>query len=1271
MTTVAPPLRKPRLGALLGTLAFLSAGTAAAEPTSVTLVGSVQTPLSCSAGDATCANSRLAFDSADNAWQGSFTLPAGTHTFRVAVDEGGSLTTYGKGGASDGEEFSLSLTGSTSVKFYYDSTSHWVTTRLNSVIAVAPGSFQSEMGCPGDWQPDCLRSWLKDVDGDGIYTFTTTALPAGAYEGKVAIDEGWSENYGAGGARDGANIGFSVPTTGAPVIFRYDAASHKLAIEIVGAPKGDISMARAHWVSGGLLVWEPKDGVIPTGSTFRLHYDANGDMTLGATGISGGQSLPLTVETAGLPPDVAVKFPHLVGKPVLRIPDADLAMVKDLLKGQLALSLTDKDGNPVDAAGVQLPGVIDELYANDDALGVTWTGGVPTVKVWAPTAHNVTLHVFGSSDPTAAATATLPMTLNASTGVWSLSGDATWKNQFYLYEVEVYVPSEHKVLKNLVTDPYSLSLSTNSKRSQLIDLADPALAPSGWSSLVKPSLAAPEDIVLYELHVRDFSIHDATVPAAERGTFLAFTESDSNGMKHLKRLASHGLTHVHLLPVFDIATIDEDRSKHQSPAGDLASLPPDSEQQQAAVTAVADTDGFNWGYDPYHYTVPEGSYATQPDGTSRIVEFRKMVKALSDSGLRVVMDVVYNHTNASGLGDKSVLDKVVPGYYHRLNLDGNVETSTCCQNTASEHAMFEKLMVDSLVTWAKFYKVDGFRFDLMGHHMKANMVKIQDRLRALTLEKDGVDGSRIYLYGEGWNFGEVANNARGTNATQLNMPGTGIGTFSDRLRDAARGGGPFSGLQEQGFVSGLWYDPNATTSGTTEDQRQRLLHSMDQIRVGLAGNLRDYTFVNKLGDTVKGSQVDYNGQPAGYTLDPQEVITYVSAHDNETLFDAVQMKAPAAANLDARVRMHNMGISLVALGQGIPFFHAGDELLRSKSLDRNSFNSGDWFNTLDFSYQSNNWGVGLPPKGDNESNWPIMKPLLANPDLKAKPEHILRALAHFEEMLAIRKSAALFRLRSAEDVQAHVHFLNTGPSQVLGLIVMNLQDERATDGTTDVVVLFNANDEQQVFHIPAYSGVSMRLHPVQQASTDAIVRGASFASSGDFTVPGRTTAVFVNTPASEPDAGTDVDAGTPSDGGVIDPGSDGGTAMDGGSGPGDMDGGSGEVDGGPGPGDTDGGSGEVDGGTGPDTDGGTGDVDAGTGTGSDAGTGVDAGTGTDAGTTPGTDAGTTPGVDAGTGNGGGDNGGGCGGCTGSGGGSFSALAMLLAGVIQSRRRRQV
>ncbi|MCZ7670182.1 MAG: pullulanase-type alpha-1,6-glucosidase [Chloroflexi bacterium] len=464
----------------------------------------------------------------------------------------------------------------------------------------------------------------------------------------------------------------------------------------------------------------------------------------------------------------------------------------------------------------------------------------------------------------------------------------------------------------------------NSTRSQIVDLEDPALAPSGWDTLVKPPVVNPEDITIYEIHMRDFSVNDPLVPAEAQGTFKAFTYPNSNGMQHLQALADAGLSHLHLLPVFDIATINEDKSTWQEPDFTGADMSPASEDQQAAVTAVENTDAFNWGYDPFHYTVPEGSYSTVPTGTVRIVEFREMVQAINQTDLRVVMDVVYNHTNASGQNANSVLDKVVPGYYHRLNGNGQVETSTCCENTATEHEMMEKLMVDSLVTWAKAYKVDAFRFDLMGHHMKDNMLAVRAALDALTLEDDGVDGAAIYLYGEGWDFGEVANNARGVNATQFNMAGTGIGTFSDRLRDAVRGPSPFASgadLMTQGFANGLYYDPN---NHPQPDALNRLLLLSDQIRVGLAGNLADYEFIDRHGNLVTGAEVDYNGQPAGYTADPQEHIVYISKHDNQTLYDINAFTIPTATTtMTDRVRVQQMGLEHCLLEPGCAFLSRG------------------------------------------------------------------------------------------------------------------------------------------------------------------------------------------------------------------------------------------------------------------------------------------------------------------------------------------------------------
>jgi pullulanase-type alpha-1,6-glucosidase len=785
-----------------------------------------------------------------------------------------------------------------------------------------------------------------------------------------------------------------------------------------------------------------------------------------------------------------------------------LDKVPDALKGELAVAVWDVDGRLVDVTGIQIPGVLDDLYTYAGPLGVIYNGAIPTLRLWAPTAQSVTLKLFTSASSPKAEN--LPMKWEAGSGTWSAAGNASWTGKFYLYEVEVYVPAAGRIKKNRVTDPYSISLSTNSKRSQIVDLRAAALKPNGWDTLVKPALDAPEDIVIYELHIRDFSISDKTVPENLRGTYKAFTVGDSNGSKHLKALAEAGLTHIHLLPTFDIATVDDNKSSWQTvDEAKLASYPPDSDQQVLAVGAIADHDGFNWGYDPFHYTTPEGSYATNPNGTPRIVEFREMVQALNRNGLRVVMDMVYNHTFSGGLDEKSVFDKVVPGYYHRLDGEGRMEQSTCCANTASEHNMMRKLMIDSLLTWAREYKVDGFRFDLMGHHMLADMKAVRAALDDLTLEKDGVDGKSIYIYGESWDFGEVAWNARGTNASQRNIAGTGIGAFNDRLRDAVRGGNPFGDIREQGFVTGLYFRPNAAEYRDSEQQKWKLFDYSDLIRITLAGNLQNYDFVRGSGERVPAHWVQHNGSSAAYALDPQENVVYVAAHDNETLWDILQIKSSAETTLAERVRMNNLALSLVAFSQGVPFFHAGDDLLRSKSLDRNTYNSGDWFNKIDWSYESNNWGVGLP--GEGRDKWDLFRPLLANPALKPAKADIVFTANVFREYLKIRKSSPLFRLRTAEAVQNSVAFFNTGPWQIPGLIVMQLTDNEKLDPTYKaIVVLFNACPDTVTFGDDSFRELKFVLHPVQAASVDETVRWSNFdTANGRFSIPGRTTAVFV------------------------------------------------------------------------------------------------------------------------------------------------------------------
>ncbi|BDG05271.1 pullulanase-type alpha-1,6-glucosidase [Anaeromyxobacter oryzae] len=1089
-------------------LVALAASSARAQPASVNVPGNYQHTQTaggqtCGDWDPACPLTFLA-NVAGNVWKATFTIPAGSYEYKAALD-GSWNVNYGANATQNGANIPFTLAADTAVRFYYSDDTHWVTSSANSTIATVPGDYQSELGCPGDWQPDCLLSWLQDPDGDGTYTFSTTALPAGSYQAKVAIDESWTLNYGAGGVQNGDNIAFSVPANGVEVLFGWNASSHVLTIT-VGGIRGNLGLARAHWVAPDLIAW---DLVPSSGDVTTLHADPAAGLTLAQDGVHGGESFPLTWDPDGLPPEVKARFPHLAAYQAYRLPAEAVARAPELLKDQLAIASV-RSGFVQDATSLQLPGVLDALFANDARLGVTFdSSGRPTLRVWAPTARRVGVRLF--ADSSASTTGTLvPMTVDPATGNWSLTGERSWYGKYYLYEVEVYARTVNQVVTNLVTDPYSVSLATNSTRSQIVSLADPAFAPDGWRNLEKPPLAAPTDIVLYELHVRDFSATDPTVAAPLRGTYLAFAADGTNGTEHLAQLARAGVTHVHLLPAFDFATVNEDRSTWQQPAGDLASFGPASQEQQARTTAVAGQDGFNWGYDPLHYTVPEGSYALHPDGAARTREFRTMVQALNRRGLRVVMDVVYNHTNASGQADRSVLDRIVPGYYHRLSLDGAVETSTCCQNTASEHAMMEKLMVDSVVTWARDYKVDGFRFDLMGHHMKRNMLKVRAALDALTPEKDGVDGKRVYVYGEGWNFGEVANDARGTNATQLNMAGTGIGTFTDRLRDAVRGGSPFSARREQGFGSGLYLTPNEV-SAAGPGERDHLLADADMIRVGMAANLAGIELVDRNGASVTGSQLDYNGQPAGYAKRPDDTITYISAHDNETWFDALNVKLPVPATLAERERAHAVGLGVVALSQGVPFFHAGDELMRSKSCDKNSYDSGDWWNRIDWTGAESTWGSGLPPAGSNQADWPVLEPLLADPSLKPTAVELGRAERHLEEFLRIRRSSALFRLRSADQILAWTTYPLAGPAQPPGVVMMRVAAPQAlAGGWAQATVVVNASPDDQTLAPEGFAGQRFELHPLQQASFDPVVRSASYdCVTGTFTVPARTVAVFM------------------------------------------------------------------------------------------------------------------------------------------------------------------
>lgn len=1087
----------------LGAAIVLSTGSFAAfaadtpDPTAVTIPGNLQESLGCPANwQPECPNTQLGYIDSAKVWKGTFDMVLGDYEYKAALNQSWDEN-YGENGQRNGSNVRLFLDESASVSFYYDHQTHWVTDNRNSRIAIAAGSFQEFLGCSGNWQPDCLNGWLKDVEGDGVYTLTTDQIPAGTYQAKVTIGESWAENYGQDGAQDGANIEFTVPAGGEEMFFRFESATNKLTIKSGGEPNGNLAIQRAQWLDADTLAW---DSALSDGDQVILHSSLNAELNLSPDGVQGGVDYILG-NISDLSPELKAKYPHIASYSAISMVGIDDAIKRQLLKTQLAVSILDVNGKLKDATSIQHHGVLDDLFFFDGELGPIVEGDDAHAHVWAPTAQNVELLLYESSldtDPSQV----LPMTTDIQTGVWSATA-GNWNRKYYRFRVTVYTSITNEVEVNDVTDPYSLSLSINSKLSQFVNLDDRDLKPRGWDHLRKPRLKAPEDISIYELHVRDFSIADETVPEQDRGTFNAFSQYWSRGMRHLRSLSYAGLSHIHLLPAFDIATVNEDKSAQLTIDEDLSLYAPDSSEQQAAVTAIGNQDGFNWGYDPLHFTVPEGSYSTNADGVERIREFRQMVKALNRVGLRVVMDVVYNHTSSFGQFDNSVLDKIVPSYYHRYNADGGLEMSSCCANTASENKMMEKLMIDSLLVWAKAYKVDSFRFDLMGHHSKQNMLNVQAALSQLTRRHDGVNGENIYLYGEGWNFGEVANDARFVQATQLNMAGTGIGSFDDRGRDAIRGGNPFGGYRDQGFGNGLFTNPN----GFGDDRESTLLTLADRTRSSLTAGLKSYTFETNSGEVLSAEEIDYSGSPTGFTDDPQEQISYIAAHDNETLFDGIHLKSPESASVGDRARMQNFSNSIILLGQGVPFLHAGQDFLRSKSLDRDSYNSGDWFNAIDFSFRENGWGKGLPVAEKNQDAWPIMAPLLANTQLKPSRWLSFKTSFNFKEWLRIRYASPLYRLRDKDAVQRSVTFLNTGPSQNSGLIVMRLKDPQRPR-LREQVVLFNGTNQEIEFENDALDARRYRLHPVQRWSLDRIASKSKYRD-GKFTVQAMTTAVFV------------------------------------------------------------------------------------------------------------------------------------------------------------------
>ena len=861
----------------------------------------------------------------------------------------------------------------------------------------------------------------------------------------------------------------------------------------------------AHWLDVNTILWDAPDAV----ASVKLHYSAAGDLE--ATIENGLNGSAIDMLAVDLSDEQTAIAPHLSGLAAYQ-GEWDAVAAKTVMKTQAVLAGYDTDGKLVAATGIQLANGLDQLYtagemdADEADLGVIYNDdGTITSAVWAPTAQNVQLKTYSQDKRLVD---TIAMAENTDTGVWSYTGTGL-DRMFYRFEVTVYHHLTGDIEVFDVTDPYSVGLGVNGRFSQFVNLNDADLKPEGWDDHTVPTVTNPEDAVIYEAHIRDFSALDMTTSEANRGKFLAFTESETDAVNHLQEMVAAGVTHLHLLPANDIATIDERAERTVDLNStvfelcllnrrlDICSeadsnmtllevyesydsfLEPD--KAQALTEQLRNYDQFNWGYDPKHFNAPEGSYASDPDGVARILEMRAMNQALHAMGLRVVLDVVYNHTNASGANDNSVFDKVVPGYYHRYNVEtGDIVRDSCCDDTEDRNRMMAKFMEDSLLMWTEHYKFDGFRFDLMGSHSKDTMLSLRDAVQAVDADN--------YFYGEGW-----TRNDRGvTQANQPNLAGSEIGTFNDQIREAVRQGRFFA-------------KANGDNTGDIFD-------ATDRIKSALAGTLLDYALQTNTGTTSPTSAL------GGYAQDPADIINYVSKHDNETLWDKFNYELPNDLTLAERVRAQNIGLAIPVLAQGIPFLQLGGEMLRSKSMDRNTYDSGDWFNKVDYTMMSNNFNVGLPLAQDNRGAWDTIGTFAYSPERAAGMDEIVFAKEVFKEFLSIRTASPLFRLTTADDIKARVGFHNLGRTAIPGVVAMSIDDGGELldlDSAVDaVMVVINATYNEQSVRVNTATGFT--LHNTLANSVDSVVRGASFAEGVDddagnglFTVPAQTIAIYV------------------------------------------------------------------------------------------------------------------------------------------------------------------
>lgn len=594
------------------------------------------------------------------------------------------------------------------------------------------------------------------------------------------------------------------------------------------------------------------------------------------------------------------------------------------------------------------------IYKGND-LGFSYSPKETSFRLWSPAAEEVKLHIFSAGNGDNLETSYNMKRDEAGTWIYKVSGNL--QDKYYTYQV-----MQNGQWLQEKPDLYAVAVGVNGQRSMIVDLDE--TDPAGWDDDQRPALANYNDIIIYELHIRDMTIHPSSgssYPGKYAGLVEEGTKSPkglTTGIDHIKEL---GVTHVHLLPTFDHRSIDETRLNEPQ---------------------------YNWGYDPLNYNVPEGSFSSNPyDGRVRITEFKEMVQQFHKNGIRVILDVVYNHT---GQTEDSNFNQLVPMYYYRQNADGGFSDASACGNeTASEREMMRKYILESVQYWVNEYHLDGFRFDLMGIHDMETMNEVSAAVRA-------IDPS-IFVYGEGWTAGSspLPSEQQALKANTYKMQN--VAAFSDDLRDGLKGS--VFEHEEGGFAS----------------KRPGLKES---IKFGIVASTQH--------PQVNYEEVNYSKAP--WAAEPSQTISYVSCHDNHTLWDKLTISNPDASE-EELIKIHKLAETIVLTSQGVSFVHAGFEMLRTKNGVENSFDSPDSINQFDWTR-------------------------------KEKYQDIFN---YYKGLIALRKNHPAFRMSKTAQIQEHLEFLDYSGDNFLGY---QLKNNANADSWKDIVVLLNGSELNKTISLP-------------------------------------------------------------------------------------------------------------------------------------------------------------------------------------------------------------